>query len=89
MEYDVIPVGSTVRVRSGLGDVPICQVIDVQVNKRLGQVLYALGHITPRRGVLSRWPKKQPLYHLVRRDYLELLELPDHFYWQGSGPKLM
>ena len=87
MECDVIPVGSTVRVRSGLGGVPICQVIDVRVNKRLGQVLYALGHITPRRGLLSWLPKKQPLYHLVRRDYLELLELPERFCGQGSDPK--
>lgn len=78
MRSDLIPVGSTVRVKSEISDVEICQVIDIRVRKYTGEVFYLLGHIIPRDGWLSWWPKKISLDHLVRGDYLEVLEQPSH-----------
>jgi len=74
MQFDLIPVGQSVRVHSRLSDIDTCQVIDIHVDKTTGQVLYALGHFVDRQGFLSRWPKKVPLHHLVRGEFLEVIE---------------
>lgn len=75
MEPDLIPVGATVQVSSRLvAEDFVCQVIDVQVNKHSGEVLYELGYLTPRRGIFRQIPKKQRLDHLVGRDSLRVIE---------------
>lgn len=85
MEPDLIPVGTTVQVTSHLvAEDLVCQVIDIEVNKHTGEVLYELGYFTPRRGVFHRIPKKRKLHHLTRRDALQVLsEFPTT---ESSGP---
>lgn len=75
-EYDVLPVGTTVRVKSRLAPESICQVIDIRVDKRIGEVLYALGYLIPRKGMFRHWPKKQRLEHWASRRVLEVIEYP-------------
>ena len=76
MEFDIFPVGSTVRLNSALSKVEICQIIGIRLDKRRGEVFYVLGYVTPRRWPLSWLPKKESLDHMVRGDSLELISLP-------------
>lgn len=76
-EFDVIPLGTTVCLNSDLSSSSdMCQVIGIHVNKRTGQVLYELGHITQRRWPLRFWPKKHKMHHMVRGHLLDVL--PHH-----------
>lgn len=75
---DVLPIGTNVRVHSELEETGVCQVIDMRLDKQRGELLYILGHITPRRGILRRWPKKTKLHHWANRNQLEVIQAPDH-----------
>ena len=69
-----IPVGTTVYVDSNLAEGTICQVIGHDVDEHTGEVLYKLGHITERTGLLRRWPRKTSLDHWVSRSRLEVMQ---------------
>lgn len=70
---DLIPVGTRVRVRGALAPAYVCQVIDIHVDKRRGEVLYALGEFVARGGLLKRWPKKRSWHHWVGPGVLEVV----------------
>lgn len=58
METDLIPVGTTVHVSSHLvEDHFVCQVTNIRVDEKTGEVLYKLGYFTSRRGIFHWIPK--------------------------------
>lgn len=71
---DILPIGTTVRVHSDVGGSGEFQVIDLHLHKRRGELLYALGHITPRRGLLRRWSKVTKAHHWVSRSRMEVIK---------------
>lgn len=84
----ILPVGTTVSFTSDFEPEPIvCQVVKVVGPDRPGeQVLYQLGTITPRTGLLRSWPRVERFKDLLAGESaLEVLALPSKSSAGGAG----
>ena len=67
--------GEFVQVTSSLGRDGLAVILEVVPGDERQPTLYRLGRIRPRRGLLARWPRVEPMHHEVSAAHVRRVPL--------------